>query len=212
MMGRGRHGRRRDRPDAGGSWLRRQARGLLPDRNPLRRRSDRVEAYLLAGLLVAAAAGAPLAAEAASASAYAGALRLQHQQLATSFLVTAVLAQPAGTSDNGYTISVDVPARATWTSVSGKPRAGTILALAGSGKGTAVPVWTDLAGDLVSPPMTTAQVAGQGDAGATGAVAMVVALFFAGTGTTRYVLRRRRLAAWEADWLLTAPTWNRQSW
>ncbi len=232
-MGRGRRGRRRDKTPGHGSWgssgaharpgarglpddqepwLRRQVRGLRPDRNPLRRRSDRVEAYLLAGLFVAAAAGAPLAAEAASGAAHAGALRVQHEQLATEFRVTAVLTQPAGSSVNGYALSVDVPTRASWKSVSGGHQVGEVLALAGSAKGTDVPIWTDQDGDPVSPPITAAQIAGQGDTGAIGAVAVVVALFLTGTGVTRYVLHRRRLAAWEADWLLTAPTWNRQSW
>lgn len=205
---RGRHGL----PGTRESWLRRQARGLRPDRNPLRRRTDRVEAYLLAGLFAAAAAGAPLAAEAAGGAAHAAALRVQHEQLASGFRVTAVLTQAAGSSVNGYTLSVDVPTRASWTSASGAHRAGEILALAGSGKSTRVPIWTDLDGDLVSPPITAAQVTGQGDAGAIGAVAVVLALFVTGTGATRYVLHRRRLAAWEADWLVTAPTWNRQSW
>ncbi len=212
-MGRGRHGRRRDTaPGAQESWLRRQARGLLPDRNPLRRRTDRLEAYLLAGLFLAAAGGAPLAAQAGSAAAYGGALRVQNEQLASEFRVSAVLTERAGSSVDGYTISVAVPTEASWTSVSGKPHHNLILALAGEGKGTRIPIWTDRAGDLASPPITAAQVAGQGDAGAVGAVAMVVALFLAGVGVTRYTLRRRRLAAWEADWRLTAPTWNRQSW
>jgi hypothetical protein len=171
-----------------------------------------VEAYLLAGLFVAAAAGGPLAARAASETAYAGALQVRHEQLATKYRVTAVLTQPAGSSVNGYTVSVDVPTQASWRSVGGVPRSGKVLALAGSGKGTGVPVWTDPAGDVVSPPMTAAQVAGQGDAGAIGAVAGVIVAFLAGTGVIRYLLHRRRMAAWEADWLLTAPTWNRQSW
>src|ERR1700753_1798194 len=39
----------------GGPWLGRQVRGLRPDRNPLRRGTDRLETCLLAGLLAAAA-------------------------------------------------------------------------------------------------------------------------------------------------------------
>lgn len=43
-------------------WL----RGLRPDRNPLRRASDRAEAAIIAGLLIIFLAGAPLAALAAA--------------------------------------------------------------------------------------------------------------------------------------------------
>jgi hypothetical protein len=218
MMGLGRRFRGRREPSARklaeqeSAWLRRQARGLRPDRNPLRRKTDRVEAYLLAGLFVAAAAGAPLAAQTASAAAYASAQRTHQEQLATRHLVPAVLTQAAGSSVNGYTLSVDVPTKATWTSVTGVVRTGEVLALAGTAKGTPAHVWTDNRGDLVTPPMTQAQVAGQGDAAAIGAAAGVVVAFLGGAGLIRAVLYRRRLKAWEADWLFTAPTWNRQSW
>ena len=55
----------------GSGCCRRVLRGLWPDRNPLRRTTDRVETCLLAGLFVAAAAGAPFAAQAASHAEYA---------------------------------------------------------------------------------------------------------------------------------------------
>lgn len=171
-----------------------------------------MEAYLLAGLFAAAVAGAPLAAQAASRAAYDGALRVQKEQLATRHPVQAVLTQPAGRTVDGYMLSGDVPTSASWKSVTGKPGSGEVFAPAGLPKGAPVTVWTDSSGDLVSPPITDAQVAGQGDAGAVGAVAAVVVMFFSGTGVIRYVLHRRRIAAWEADWLLTAPMWNRQSW
>ena len=47
------------------AWAVRMARGLWPDRNPLRRTVDRVEAVVVAGLAAAFMAGAPLAALAA---------------------------------------------------------------------------------------------------------------------------------------------------
>jgi len=197
---------------AHGRWLHRQVRGLRPDGNPLRRTTDRVETYLLAGLFVAAATGAPFAAQAASHAAYAGALRAQQEQLATRHQVTAVLTKSAGTTVSGYALSAYVPAEASWASVTGVPRSGEILAQAGSRRGTSVTVWTDQNGSLVSPPLATAQVVGQGQAAAIGAVAGVVVVFLTGAGFARYVLYRRRMAAWEADWQVTAPTWNHQSW
>jgi hypothetical protein len=200
------------RPGPEEPWLRRHARGLLPDRNPLRRRIDRVEAYLLAGLFVAAAAGAPLAAQTASRTAYSSALRLQQEQLATRQQVKARLTETAGSAMNGYTLNAEVPTSATWKSATGVPGSGHVLAESGRPKGSVVIVWASQNGDLVNPPLTAAQVAGQGDAGAFGAVAGVAVAFLTGTGVIRYVMYRRRMAAWEADWLLTAPTWNRQSW
>ncbi len=185
---------------------------MRPDRNPLRRTSDRVESLLLGGLLVAALAGAPLAAQAASHAAYAGALRAQQAQQATRHEVRAVLTQTAGSTTSAYALSTSVPVQATWTAPTGEKRSGEILALAGTQKGTAVPVWIDAKGNLTSPPLLPSQVAGQADIAALAAIVSVAVLFLCAVGTVRFVVNRRRMAAWDADWAVTAPTWNRQRW
>ena len=200
--------RSRRAPGPRDRWLPRQVRGLRPDRNPLRRRIDRAEIYLLGGLFVAAVAATPLAAQAASRAAYENALRTQQEQQATRHPVQAVLTAPA----RDDTLSALVPALATWTSVTGKHRSGVVLAQTGSPKGTKVPVWTDQAGDLTWPPLATSQVVGQGDAAMVGAIAGVVVMAVGAGGAIHYLCYRRRLAAWDADWLVTARTWNHQSW
>src|ERR1700722_8330070 len=52
------------------TWLGRFLRGWLPDHNPLRRRTDRLEAAVFAVLFVLARATPPLVAAAAAASAW----------------------------------------------------------------------------------------------------------------------------------------------
>jgi hypothetical protein len=193
-------------------WPGRLVRGLRPDRNPLRRTSDRVETCLLAGLFVAAAAGAPFAVQAASQAAYSGALRTEQVQLATRHQVRAELTQTAGSSTSAYTLSTAVPVPAAWTSATGVRRTGMILALAGTPKGTQVSLWTDDQGNIVSPPLQPAQVAGQGDVAALGTGVGIAVLYLCEAGIVRYVVNRRRMAAWEADWAVTAQVWNRQRW
>jgi hypothetical protein len=195
-----------------GRWYGRALRGLRPDRNPLRRTVDRVEACLLTALFVAAAVAAPFAAEAASHGAYASALRAEQAQVASIRQVRAVLARPAGRASDGYTVTSLVPVQATWTSVTGARQSGQVLAPAGSPKGTAVTVWTDAAGNLTSPPLQPSQVAGAAEVAAAGAVVAVVLLWLCGTVIARYVLNKRRMAAWEADWIVTSRAWNRQRW
>ena len=195
-----------------GRWYCRLVRGFLPDRNPLRRACDRVETFLLAGLFVAAVVAAPFAAQAASHAAYAGALRAEQAQLATLHQVRAVLTRPAGSDNGTYTLSTVVPVQAAWTSPAGERRTAEILALAGTPKGTRVTIWTDAQGNLSSPPLQPSQVAGQGDVAALGAIVAVAALYLCATGAVRYVMYRRRMAAWEADWAVTAQAWNRQRW
>ncbi len=72
---------------------RRWLRGLWPDRNPLRRTADRVEAAVVAGLLAAFVIGAPAAALIAGHWSYAVALRAEHAQRSTWRQVPAVLRQ-----------------------------------------------------------------------------------------------------------------------
>jgi len=191
-----------------GRWLRR----TLPDRNPLRRTSDRVETYLLVGLFAALAAVAPFAAQSASHAAYAGALRFQHAQLATSHLVRAELTRVTADPDSAYMLSAYVPAEAAWMSATGVRNTGQVMAPDGSKKGSIVSVWTDQAGNLVSPPLLTSQVSGDGQLAAFGTVAGLGFFYLGAVAVTRLVLHRRRMAAWDADWLLTAPAWNRRGW
>jgi hypothetical protein len=195
-----------------GLWLHRTVRGAWPDRNPLRRGTDRLETCLLVGLFVAAAAGAPFAAQAASHASYVDALHARQEQLATRHQVGAVLTQAADPV-SGYALSTSVLTKATWTSVTGVRRSGEVPAEPGSPKGTTVTVWTDDgSGYLDSPPLTVTEAAGQADAAMVGAITGTAIAYVAGTGAIRQLLNRRRMAAWEADWLTTAQTWNHQSW
>jgi hypothetical protein len=192
-------------------WLYRAVRGARPDANPLRRRTDRLETCLLAGLFVAAAAGAPFAAQAAGHAWLADATHTRQAQLAGRHEVTAVLAQSAGAVGE-YTLASQVPALASWTSAGGTLRAGDVPAVPGSPPGTLVRVWTDNNGYLISPPLTATQVADQTDAARVTSVGGVIVCYMAGTLAIRQLFNRRRMAAWEADWLATARVWNRQTW
>lgn len=191
-----------------GRWLRR----LRPDRNPLRRTTDRMEIYLLAGLFAALAAAAPFAAQSASNAAYTEALRAQHAQLATRHLVRAQITQVVLDPNDAYTLNTDEPAEATWTSATGVRNTGQVLAPGGSRKGNVIAVWTDAAGNLVSPPLLTSQVSGDGQLAAFGAVTALGVFYLGAAAAARLVLNRRRMAAWDADWLVTARTWNRPQW
>jgi hypothetical protein len=73
----------------GTSWLGRLLRGLRPDRNPLRRGSDRAESVVLAALLAAFLAVAPFAAHAAGHWAATSAARQAQAQRASLTQVTA---------------------------------------------------------------------------------------------------------------------------
>lgn len=195
-----------------GWWLSRALRGARLDRNPLRRGTDRLQTCLLAGLFIAMAAGMPFAAHAAGRASYAGALQARQEQMAGRHEVRARLTANAA-SLSGYALSATVLTEATWTSADGVHRSGLVPADPGSTKGAAVTVWADdSTGYLDSPPLTMAEAAGQADAAMVGAIAGTSLAYLAATGVVVGVLNRRKIAAWEADWLVTARAWNRQRW
>jgi hypothetical protein len=187
-------------------------RGARPDRNPLRRGSDRVETFIVGSLLVAAVAGAPVAAMAGNHWAYDSARQVATAERQTSYEVKAQLLAVPPTSPGGYSVSSLVAARARWTAHSGTARTGEIPVPADSVVGEAIPIWTDTAGNLTSAPLTRAEVADQGTFGTIVAIVLTLLTAFVAAGITRFVMNRRRMAAWAADWAVTGPKWISQRW
>jgi len=185
----------------------RVVRGLWPDRNPLRRTLDRVEAVIVGGLAVAFLAGAPLATVAAGHAAYYYGARTAAAQRASWHQVPAVLLATAPT--DGYSGYLPV-VRARWTAPNGTRHTGLVPASPGTPPGVTVMVWVDAAGQQTGPPLQLSQVRSQ--AALTAALAPVVLamiVLYAGQ-IAHYLLGRRRLAAWEAEWRAIGPQWTRQ--
>ena len=182
-------------------------RGLWPDRNPLRRTVDRVEAVIVGGLFVAFLAGAPLTAVVAWHTAYSMASRVARTQQAAWHQVPAV---PLTTvPESGYG-QYEATVRARWTAPDGTRRTGTIPVPQGGIAGSVVRVWVDAAGRLTGPPLQFSQVRLQA-ALAAGLAPVVVGFVLGCVGQLVHgVLGRRRLAAWDADWRATRPQWNRR--
>lgn len=189
--------------------VRRALRGRLPDRNPLRRRADRLEFAALAALLTIFLVGAPLIALVVGRWAYAGADRAARSQNASWRPVTAVIKQgvpKAAFSPYGAAGFAAVPA--VWTAPDGARRTGKITAATGTPPGTTITIWTDRSGALTGPPLQPPQVADQAALAGTMAV-----IGFAGTlivvgVLVRRALDRRRLAAWDSAWDATGPLWS----
>ena len=187
----------------------RAVRGVWPDRNPLRRTLDRVEAAILAGLAVAFLAGAPVAAvTAAHVAAVIGAHTAQAQR--SWHQVPAVLL--AGVPGSGYGRSGPV-ARARWAAPGGRARTGTVSAPPGARAGRTVPVWVDASGQLTkAPPLRPSQVHEQAVLAAAAAVVALGYLMPCAGLLACGLLARRRLAAWDSDWRATEPRWTRRRW
>ena len=79
---------------------------------------------------------------------------------------------------------------------------------AGTPAGTTVTIWVTETGQLTDPPLQSSQIAGQTYlAGTFGVISLATILIIIGMLACRE-LDKRRMAAWEADWLATGPRWT----
>lgn len=183
---------------------------LRRGRNPLRRRSDLIEGWLLPAAIAVFLAASPLVAAAAGARVRMDNAAARHAQLSWH-LAPAVLLKAApgpAMSDNGAnTWVVEAPAR--WTS-GGRTRTGMVPALAGTSAGSTVRVWLDRAGNARTPPLTAAQVSDRVIAAALVGLAGLAVFLASMVMLTRRVLDRRRLAGWERAWQSVGPQWTHQ--
>jgi hypothetical protein len=191
----------------GTNWLGRLLRGLRPDRNPLRRGSDRAESVVLAALLAAFLAGAPFVALAAGHWASASAVHEAQAQRASLTQVTATLVRKAPIW-SGYGSGTGAVTLARWRAPDGRTRTGEVFVTADAIAGGTVRVWVDRTGQLATPPLTRDQVSGRIQLAAGTAVAGLAVVLAAAGWLTRRYLDRRRLAAWDADWLANGPRWS----
>jgi hypothetical protein len=180
------------------------------DRNPLRRRSDVIEAWLLPVAMIAFVTLSPLAGAAAGLRARADNVAA-HRAEQTWHRTDAVLLQaspgPLFVDGGANTWVVWTPAR--WTS-DGRQRFGEVPAAAGTRAGSTVPVWLDRAGHAQSPPLTAAQDQHHVIVAVSLALAALAVLLAGLALLTRRLVNWRRLAGWEAAWRSVSPQWSQR--
>lgn len=190
--------------------LARLARQLWIGKNPLRRRADRIEAWITAGLIALFLAAAPISSLAVGRWVQQGGLREQRAQQPwhqiTAVLVRSAPSLPRFDFRTSWNAEVQVLAR--WMTPRGQ-RTGLVPAAAGSWAGRTIPVWVDPAGRPTGAPLMSEELARR-VIGAEALAPIVLAALLFGLGrTVRWVTDRRRLAGWEANWAFVGPRWTR---
>jgi len=189
------------------AWLPRLTRRWRPDRNPLRRTSDRIEAALLAILIAAFLCGAPLAAIAAGRAA-ASSVRAERVEAGWHRVTAVLVRQAPGKIPPLFQAPLGPMMPAQWKAPDGTLRTGEIYAPEGAAAGSTVPVWIDRSGELAAfPPHQGDVVEDVALAASLATIALAAVLAVLGL-FTRWVLDRRRLAAWDARWRATGPQWT----
>jgi hypothetical protein len=188
-----------------GSWLVRSSVGRGRS-SPLRRGVDRAERIALAvavGLAVLAVPVAVLAGAGVQRAADAVAIA----QNATAHPVTALLLRDAPYDTTGAMLG-SARTLGEWHTLSGSVRTGQVDVPPGSTAGTSVSIWIDDAGRPVAPPLTEDQAYWRG---VVTVIMVLLGLLAAITATfcgLHWVLNRRRLAQWAADWRSIEPHWS----
>jgi hypothetical protein len=187
------------------TWLVRLLRGWLPDRNPLRRRTDRLETAVFAVLFVLAGAAAPFVGAAGSAWENSTSHREMLVQQTCCGQVQATLLDDAHQMGAYAPMTADADAR--WTAPDGQAVTGPVQVPADAEAGRVIWIWTNASGQVITPLLPD-QIPARDDLAATvaitclGGVALVAGLAVHGA------LSRRRLTAWGTDWMVTEPQWN----
>jgi hypothetical protein len=176
--------------------------------NPLRRRADVVEAWVVlavwalvvvggtvAGLLTARAADDVFARQ-----------RLERQPVRAVLLVDVPkTAYGLGTEDER------MPGTVAWTAPDGSTRTGRTLVDTGTKAGTRVVVWLDRQGRATTkPPSAGAAAMEAGVLGTAAGCALAGAVIGAGA-VARWRLEQRRLGLWDREWTTVGPRWGHKT-
>jgi hypothetical protein len=193
-------------PDRAGGLARRAAR-LFLGRNELRRRSERIEAAIVAGLLAAFAAAVVVAA-------FLGVRVYDSEQTTAAGLrPTMAVISPVGEPTELQILNQSATVRATWRLGNGAARSGLLTNGVVPGvyrqrPGASVRVWLNRSGlPQPAPPSVYGMIVGAAMAGLA-----VVGAAFAVLGCGYLVclrgLERHRLANWSSAWAVTGPQWT----
>ncbi|MFF7972409.1 hypothetical protein [Streptomyces sp. NPDC007905] len=190
--------------------MRTRVRGWRWRRNPLRRRSDVVEAWTVLVVAVLLFVVAPLVGVAAGLRAHDQAQTLAVAQRAERHHVRAMVV--ANTPRRLPTVQGDrehpYRARVRWTEPGRATRTALARVPAGSRAGDVVTVWFDARGRSVAPPPDDVAVwqhtVTVGVCAAGGAAGVVLL----GHAVERRIALRYRLAEWEREWARTGPKWT----
>jgi len=176
-------------------------------RNPLRRRSDALEAWIVLVAWSLTVLGGVFAGLAATQTVEQGLA----QQRAEWRSVPALLTENAPDASAKASGGDLVWAKVRWTAADGSPRAGQAKVFAGTAAGTPVTVWTDPDGRLVTRPATASQARLR--------ASLVGVLVGVSAGGVPFVcgrlargrLERRRMERWDEEWERVGPLWGRKT-
>ncbi|WSW72057.1 hypothetical protein OG390_02400 [Streptomyces sp. NBC_00996] len=172
--------------------------------NPLRRRDDVLEAWLVLAVWALIAVGGTLAGVLTARAAD----DVFAQQRAELTPVQAVLLADAPRAPvKGYRALVKV----RWTLADGSTHTDKTLVDGGRKAGSTIVLWTNTQGNLTAPPPSGTDASVEAGFLGVASTLAVTGLVFGAGGATRWCLDRRRIDQWGREWDLVGPRWGHKT-
>ncbi|CAM5305377.1 hypothetical protein STENM36S_05207 [Streptomyces tendae] len=190
--------------------MRTRVRGWRWRRNPLRRRSDVVEAWTTVIVALLLFVAAPLLGAATAWWGYGQARSIVAEQRAERHHVRATVVDRQSATLPTSQLSGQQSYRATvhWKAADGTEKSTTARVPADTRHGDRVEVWLDSRGQSVPPPSDGAELwQHSATIGSFTTIGTALTVLLAHRAV-RAVALRRRMAEWDRDWALTEPQWT----
>lgn len=176
--------------------------------NPLRRRDDIVEAWVVLAVWTLAVVGGSTAGLVAAQATEA---RLDQQRAERHAANAVLLADVAKPTTGKWSSGAKALAEVRWTAPDGSSRTDRTLVDTGLKSGARVVVWQDGQGALASEPLSATEATLEGAAtGGLVGLSLVGGVHVLGV-LTRRRLDQRRMAGWDREWDLVGPEWGHRT-
>ncbi|WP_248959899.1 Rv1733c family protein [Sphaerisporangium perillae] len=191
-------------------WTMRCARRYRFDRNPLRRRTDRIEAIAVLLTLLALLAGL-WPATIAARMVYQRGVVAEREEPAHRSQVTAVLLEDAASTStvSSQGAVLGIKAKVRWYTPEGLMRTEVTSVPAQAKAGSALELWIDASGRPTTAPRTHPQTVADTAVAGFGVMAGAAGVLFLNLVLIRWMLDRRRYAEWDREWIGAHDRWRR---
>lgn len=167
------------------------------DGNPLRRRSDRAEGAMVAGLIVLFLAVAPVLTAVAGHWTSATGTRQQQAEMAWRRVSAVVQPGAAGPQDKPAALTGTVWRRARWTAPDGQARSGWVPVSPAAVAGSSARVWVSRSGSVTRPPLRRTQLQGWILLAEVLTPCLLAVMLFLAGRAGRFLFGWRHLAYWD---------------
>ncbi|MGW8680124.1 Rv1733c family protein [Streptomyces sp. NPDC055817] len=177
--------------------------------NPLRRRDDVVETWIVLAMWVVIGLGGTLVGVVTAQAAEASFAQLRHDRHSARVVLVENTTRAVQTGE-GSTYR-HVRAKVRWTAPDGSVRIGRAPVDSGRNAGSRVTVWLDSNGQFTEKPTAAKAAAVEAGTLGTGAALAFGGLVFAAGRLAQWRLDQRRYDRWGREWEQVGPRWGRRT-